>query len=747
MKSRNTSRSAIWLTVIFALIFLFITGRFLYLQTTGEVQGVDLNEWADKARTSSYEIDATRGKIYDKNGMVLAYDRPTYRMQAIVDPEYSRDPDEPNHVKDIDQTAEELASILDTTAGELEQKMKSGKENGQFQVEFGSTGRNLSQDVMKDIKAKELPGITFSQEAKRYYPNGTFASHLLGFARNNGGKIEGVSGVEQQMEKHLKETKGQISYQRDKYGSKLLNPEETIQKPDDGENVHLTIDQKIQTFLEDAMTQVNEEYNPESITAGVMNPDTGEVLAMSNRPSYNPNNIGDIENWYNNVVSNTFEPGSTMKMFTWASAIEEGVYNGDELFESGSYKYDDNLRPIYDHKPEGWGQIDFDTGFQYSSNVAAMKLVNEKLGTETFRGYLNDFNFGKKTGIDLPNEASGNILYNYLSEKMTTSFGQGTTVTPIQLMTAATSIANDGDMMKPYVLSKVTSSENGEMISENKPEKISSPISEDTAKKMRELMGKVVTAEDATGTMYKLNDYALAGKTGTSQLPDSDSGGYMSGRENYRFSFMGMAPKEDPELLMYVSVKQPELENTETGAAPVSYIVKTVMENSLHYLNIKPQEEKAEPDVSTVTMPDVTSEDLNSAKQQLNDTFEHVTTIGDGGDVTDVYPKPGEEILPHDRVFIVTDQPTMPDVSGWSKRDIYKLGDLLDLKVETMGNGYAFKQNVVPGANLKKEDYLVVEFNEPNSSQSSDENQSSQGSENQNDASGQSGEASEQSPE
>lgn len=698
--------------MLFILMFMTVMGRFLYIETTGEVQGVDLNEYAAEKRTSSYQLDANRGRILDQNGMVLAYDRPTYRLYAIVDPAYSENMEEPMHVSDPGKTAEMLAPFLDMPEEKIEATLEEGIEDERFQVEFGAAGRDLSQQTMEKIKKQDIPGINFKEESKRYYPNGKFASHILGFARNKDGKMTGVTGIEKQMQEYLHGEPGRISYQRDKYGTELLNPNEVIKQPDDGENVVLTLDQKIQTFLEDAMTQVNKQYKPEKIMAAVMDPDTGEILALSNRPSYNPNDIEDVDNWYNDVISYPIEPGSTMKIFTWAAAMEAGVYNGKEKFMSGSYEYLEGERPIRDHNREGWGKITYDQGLRVSSNVAAAKLVKEKLGPETFLKYLKDFGFGQKTGIDLPGEKKGKILYNYLSEKLTTSYGQGTTATPIQLMTAATAIANKGKMMRPYVLSSIVDSESGEVIKKKEPEQIGKPVSAETAKKVRDLLGTVITGEEATGGIYELDDYSLAGKTGTSQIPDPETGGYMTGKGNYIYSFMGMAPKEDPELLIYVAVKQPELAPTEYGAEPSAYIVKTVLENSLHYLDIQPDQEK-DVDVNSTELEDVTGEDPKQAKEKLSKQHQRITVIGDGEEVVRMFPKPGSKTLPTQRIYLVTDQPKMPDITGWSVRDVFNLADLFNLKVEQMGNGYVTKQSIKPGAKLKEDSYLVVEFQPP----------------------------------
>ncbi|QAS51101.1 penicillin-binding protein [Halobacillus litoralis] len=713
MNKRNTHRSAAFLILIFSVIFLIIGGRFLYIETAATIEGVDLQEWAEDIRTSSYEIDANRGKIFDKNGMVLAYDRPTYRLYAIVDSNYSENLKEPKHVTDPDETASKLAPFLDMKANEIESKIEQGQENERFQVEFGPNGREISQEKMEEIKDLELNGIQFKQESKRYYPNGLFASHLIGFARTTDGNISGVTGIEKQMEKYLKEEKGKISYERDKYGTKLLDPNEVMTEPDDGDDVYLTIDQKIQTFLEDAMSQVHKQYNPEKIMAAVMDPETGEVLAMSNRPSYNPNDIGNVENWYNDIVSYPFEPGSTMKMFTWASAIEEGVYNGSDLYESGTYKVTENSPTIGDHNNgKGWDMITYDEGFRRSSNVASSKLAYEVLGPTKLREYLTDFHLDQKTGIDLPNEQIGQFVFDKPIEQITTSFGQGSTFTAMQLMTAATSIANDGKMMRPYMLSKITSSDTGKVLKESEPEKIGEPISADTAEKMRDLLGSVVTSEDGTGQSFKLDDYSLAGKTGTAQI--SENGNYLNGRDNYVFSFMGMAPKEDPELLMYVAVQQPELEATELGSEPVSYIVRTVMENSLHYLNIQPDKEVDE-SFSPISLPDVSNQSAKEAEKKLKETFQNVEVIGDGNEVSAVLPAPGTKVVENQRILLVTDQPTMPDLTGYSVRDVHRLAKHFNLNIETMGNGYVQKQSIPAGSKIKEDGYLVVELSPPQS--------------------------------
>lgn len=722
-KNKTTHLMTGVLMVGFVCMFLILTGRFLYIQVTGEVNDVSLEEWAKEKRSSSYILDAERGTIFDNNGVTLAYDRRTYRMYAIVDETFTINSKDPKHVVDIEKTAQALAPIIEVEESYIRNRLASGIDDGRVQVEFGVAGRQLSIQTKEEIDALDLPGINFFEESIRYYPNGLFASHILGFARKEESEeddedeqsenITGVIGIEKELDEILRGESGYISYQRDYYKKKLLDPNEVIKQPVNGDNVYLTIDQKVQILLEDVMSEVEDEYNPERITAMVMNAKTGAIIAMSNRPSFNPNDPKDVQNWYNDLISTPFEPGSTVKMFTWASAIDAGVYDGEEIYQSGKYKVNPAVESVNDHNHgRGWGKISFDEGFRRSSNVAASKLVWDKLGPDKYLEYLQAFDFDKKTNIDLPGEVTGHLLYNWPIEKLTTSFGQGTTLTPIQQMKAATAIANDGKMLQPYVVQKVIDSDTDEVIMEHDKTVVSEPISKEAANQVLDLLGTVVNSKDGTGKPYRLDAYSVAGKTGTAQMPDPN-GGYLSGRENNIFSFLGMAPQDDPQLMMYVSVTQPTLAEDEVGSDPVSFIFKNVMENSLHYLNIEPDKETIDP-VDLIEIPKLKDAQPKAIQETLEAEGLDVTVVGSGKKIVTANVNTGDQVLDHQRIILVTDQPEMPHIIGWSIREVYQLADLLELKLETIGNGYVMTQNIKKGTPLKKNDYLGVELELPN---------------------------------
>lgn len=712
-KNINMNRGAAKLTLIFALLFFVLIIRFLYLQTTGEVNGEILAARAQEQYERKRSIEASRGAILDRKGEVIAQDTSTYTLVAVLDDSMTTSAKNPKHVVEPEETAEKLAPLLEMEESEVEKILTKDA----FQVEFGPAGRNISHELKVKIEKMKLPGIAFTRDTHRYYPNGTFASHIIGYAQKDEKtkNTVGMFGIEKSLDKYLQDNDGYKVYEADKQGFTLPNGDEKIVAPENGNTVHLTLDQKVQTFLEDAMNEAAEEYEPEKIIGIVADPKTGKILAMGQRPSFDPN-VRDINNYYNDAVAYPFEPGSTMKIFTLAAAIEEGVFNRNELYQSGAYKVEGGR--IRDHNKTGWGTISFLEGVQRSSNVAMAILAKEKLGPDRFMQYMNKFGLNEKTGIDLPNEANGKFNYKYDIEKVTTAFGQGSTVTPIQQVQAATAIANGGKMMKPYIIDKIVDVDHDKVIKQNKPEVAGTPISEKTSKEVLDILETVVSSEKGTGRPYQIEGYEVAGKTGTAQIPGSD-GKYLSGRDNFIFSFLGMAPKEDPELLVYVAVQQPKLKDTETGSMPVSSVFNTVMKNSLQYLKIQPSEEAEEQPKKTETeigaeVPSFVGENPASAEKWLKSNNIHPLILGSGNEIAAQYPEAGTKMIVNERVLLKTDgKVIMPDLKGWSSRDVMKLANFLDLNLKINGNGYVVSQNLSKNETVNENDQLIVKLESP----------------------------------
>lgn len=710
-KNRGINVGVRIISVLFILLFFVLCTRFLFLQAKKEIEGEELVKYALTQRQVEQTLQAHRGKIYDQNGMVLAEDMPTYTVFARLDEGYSKYFDKPMHVTSPEKAAEKLSPLLKMENDKLIRLMS---KEGLFQVELGPEGRNISSRLMKEIEDLEIPGIDFIQDYDRFYPNGTFASHVLGYAKLNKkeSQIVGEMGIEQMLDERLRGVDGVVQFLQDNYKQKLLSSNEEITAPKDGNNVYLTIDQKIQTFLEDAMNQAYKEYEPKKIIAIVANPKTGEILAMSNRPSFDPN-IRDIENYMNDSISYRYEPGSTMKVFTLAAAIEEGVFNPDEMYESGSYQIGPNR--IKDHNGRGWNKISLLEGMQRSSNVAFAILGYEKLGPDLLYEYIQKFGLDSKTNIDLPGEVNSNIVFRYPIEQITTAFGQGSAITPIQQIKAATAIANDGKMMEPYVIKKVVDSNTNEVIQETQPKIVGEPISSHTARQVREILESVVTSPNGTGKAYYIEGYDVAGKTGTAQIPNPDGPGYLYGHRNYIHSFLGMAPQTDPKLLVYVAVQQPQLENYEFGSEPVSMVFNTVMKNSLQYLNIAPVDKEntlVNKSEYSYVLENFKDKETNQAYQVLKNKKIKPVVLGDGKKIIAQLPYPEQHILPGERVVLLTEskEMTMPNLQGWSLRDVMKVVNLLNLKPNTVGRGFVIKQNIQPGTQVFPNDYLIVDL-------------------------------------
>ncbi|EDL64755.1 penicillin-binding protein [Bacillus sp. SG-1] len=717
MKKRPGMRiGAAILFGFFGLLFFVLMVRFVTIQVTGEADGKVLAAQAAKKYLKSGVLEATRGTIYDHKGEVIAEDTSAYTLVAILDESVSKDSEEPKHVEDPRKTAEVLASHLEVDQNTLYERLSKGIDKDLFQVEFGSAGRGISHQMKLQIEEENLPGVTFIKDSKRFYPNGVFSSHLIGFAQkedneDNTTEIVGKMGIEKSLNEYLSGKDGMVKYDSDKWGYILPQTEEHVTPPQNGNDVYLTIDKKIQTFLEETMSKVNDQYKPERMLAVVADPKTGKILAMAQRPTFHPDTREDLISWQNEIVEDSYEPGSTFKSFSLAAAVEEGVFAPNAYYESGKYFVEGNPVPIRDHNGgQGWGSITYLEGVQRSSNVAFAKMLDE-IGAERYLEYLNEFGFGQLTGIDLPNETPGKILYHYPIEKYTTIFGQGTTVTPLQIIQAETAIANNGKMMKPYVIEKIVDSDTKETIKQTEPEVAGTPISAETAKKVREYLATTVTSDDGTGQKFAIEGYDVAGKSGTAQIPDYENGGYQWGKENYLFSFLGMAPADDPQLIVYVAIEKPELKVTEIGSDPVSGVFNPVMLNSLKYLNIKPEESKT---LKKAELADLTGESVEQAKKQLEESGLRPVVIGDGQTVSEQSASPGDVMLQGERVVLRTEgNLTIPDMKGWSVRDVLKVTKMANLELNMVGTGYVTKQNIKPDSTIKESEPLVVTFQTP----------------------------------
>lgn len=707
---------AFLLFLLYGGLFFLLLGRFIYIQSTGVVNGELLEQRAEEKYNRSQVLEAHRGQIYDRNGQVLAEDTLSYKLFAVLSEDATVNAADPRHVIDVEVTAAQLSEYIDMSVADIQARLQDGIDNERYQVEFGTAGKNISHQTMQKIKALNLPGIQFDKDLKRHYPNGSFASHLIGFAIKEdieGAKerLVGKMGLERIYDEVMTGTPGKVEYQSDRKGLLLPSSDKIVTEPKHGANIHLTNDRTIQNFLEEAVSTVQAEYEPEKITALVVKADTGEILAMTQRPTFDPNTReGLTTNWLNESVENTIEPGSTMKIFTLAAAIEEKKWDPNAWYKSGSYRLLD--RTIYDHNVSGWGTITYLEGFQRSSNVSMAYLL-EKLGDETFINYIEEFGFGEKTGIDLPGEATGIVSDRWPINRLTTTYGQGTTVTPLQLVQGMTAIANEGTMYQPYIIDKVVDPNSGEELLNHEPVTKKSPISPATANEVKEILASTLTSEKGTAQKFKLDSYTAAGKTGTAQIPD-DNGNYLWGRQLFLYSFLGLAPVEDPEVIVYVAVHKPKIEATEVGSDPTSYIFKYVTENALKYFNISPNDavERQQFEVGSYKGQSVTT-----VQAELEAKGMEVIVMGAEGKIVNQYPESGSTITEGNKVFIRAEGPLLlPDMTGWSSREVQLFETLSGIPIERTGSGFVLRQSMTAGAEVNDTTPIVVELAAPEQS-------------------------------
>ena len=700
--------------LIFGGLFLLLYWRFVSIQATGVVKGHELEAEALARYETGYVLSADRGKILDRNENVIAEDTLSYRLVAVINESATENKNKPRHVVDKEETAKLLSQFIPMDEEKILARLTPKSGANTYQVEFGLAGRGISHEVKKKIEELKLPGIILYSDKKRYYPNGAFASHLIGFALREtddkgNSSVVGKMGLESIYNEQLTGKDGKLSYQRDARNYLLPNSDKIIQDAQDGNDIYLTIDKTIQNFLDEAMSRVNDQYKPQSMVAVVANPKTGEILAMSQRPTFNPDTREGLDgNWLNDVIENTIEPGSTFKTFTVAAAIDSGNWYPNAEYQSGQYKvYKDTIR---DHNRYGWGKISYLVGFQRSSNTAMTNLL-DIMGWETYESYIKEFGFGQKTGIDLPNEASGIINSRYPLEKYTTTFGQGSTVTPIQLIQGITAIANNGEMMQPYVIDKIVNPNTGEIVVDSEPTKKGQPISADTAKKTRELLASTVYGEAGNAKRFQIEGYQVAGKTGTAQMPKASGVGYDWGKNEFLYSFLGMAPMEDPELVMFISVAKPKLADTEIGSDPVSQVFNSVILNSLKYMNINPADVA---EVQTSKIANYIGQQTDSVMTKLQAEGLQPVLIGEGGEISEQFPAADTSLTKGSIVFLKTNGDiTVPSFESWSLRNLLVYKSLSKLPIEIVGEGYVESQSISQGTVIVDESPIVVKLKTP----------------------------------
>lgn len=676
-KKSRVKISKLYILVFFLSFFAAII-KLSFVALSTEVDGINLTEFANNRNTVKKTLYASRGNIYDVHGDTIASNANSYTLIAYLDESRTTNPAKPNHVVDKETTARVLSENLDM---DYEYALSRLNTKNAYQVEFGPAGKNLSENKKVAISSLDLPGISFIEGSKRYYKKSKMASYIVGYAKTSEtGEIIGEMGIEYRYNDILKGIDGHTEYERDAYGYQMGEANTT--EPISGSDIYLTLDTQIQLILEDAVHSLEENNHFSWFTFTVMDAKTGAIVGSASSPNFNPNTLEGLTNYVNPLVGYTYEPGSTMKIFSWLAAMENNVYNGSEEFMSGSIKVAGAT--IKDFNNTGWGRITYDRGFAYSSNVGATNLAL-KIGNVKLREFYESLGFGSKTGIELPGEESGVLRLTYESELASSSFGQGITTTPIQNLQALTILTNNGIMLKPYIVDKIID-QNGNVTYQGSRQELGQKISMSSVNKMHELMHDVVY--NGLSKIWQPNNVSLMGKTGTAQIAGSH--GYLTGSVNYIRSFAGIFPAENPEYIFYVSAKQ-----IDGGASAVAKVVTKAIESIANYANIT----NTTPELDTTKLINITntiSSDIQVTTEELEKKNLQVIKIGSGKVIINQYPLKDTNVLQGSKVFLLSENSDyiMPNMTGWSSSEVMSFCNLIGLKYTFSGYGTVSQTSV-----------------------------------------------------
>ena len=560
-----------------------------------------LSDLAQSLWSRKLPIGADRGLILDRNGKILATNLTTTSLVII-----------PNQIKDAEVVAKSLSEILNSDYDDMLKHVTKKTSIERVHPE----GRQLSYDIASKINDLNYDGVYLVKESKRYYPYGSLLSHVLGYV---GIDNQGLSGLELTYNNYLTGEDGAIKYFSDGKGNRL-ELSEVYEKPQNGINIKLTIDLDLQLAIERELDNVMSKYTPEHAMIMAMNPKTGEVLAMASRPNFDPNNYQeyDTETINRNLpIWMTYEPGSTFKIMTLSSTVEEKTVNlfEDHFYDGGSIHVDGAT--IHCWKAGGHGDQTYLNVVENSCNPGFVSL-GQKLGVDKLMSYITNFGFGTKTGIDLNGESNG-ILFKPSNmgpvELATTSFGQGISVTPIQQVTAVSAAINGGNLYQPYLVKEMLEPETNSIIKANEPIFRRKVISDESSKMVRYALESVVA--NGSGRNAYIENYRVGGKTGTAQKVED--GHYMSG--NYIVSFMGFMPADDPEIVVYVAIDHP-LGITQYGGTVSAPIAKNVLETAINIFGFKESKDGMTKeyrwlDQKYVVLPNVVGMSVSDAKKTL----------------------------------------------------------------------------------------------------------------------------------
>lgn len=715
--TKNTNKSkerVLWLLGFFIIALFALFGRMFYWQI---VRGAELKSTAYTQQTKNRTISPSRGKIYDSNGDILA-ESVTVETISIT----------PKNIKEKEKTAKGLSEILNL---DYENVLAKTKKNTADEIIAKKLNQSTTTKVREWINEENIKGVNIYEDTKRSYPKGSLLSHVLGFC---GTDNQGLEGLELKYESVLKGVAGKLVVGTDATGAELPLTDEKYIPPEDGLNLHLTIDSSIQYYVESFLDQAVIDNAPvDYASCVVMNPKNGDVLAMAVSPDYDPNEpfaiLAGYEDrwesmtasekttawqniWKNRVVTDLYEPGSVFKTVTASIAIEEGLVKN---LDSKDFVCTGQL------KIEGWpmkcwryynphGVQSIRQGLMNSCNPVFMS-IGLKIGKVKFYEYLNALKISQKTGIDLPGEVNGLIhsIQNVTDSTLASaSFGQGFTLTQLNMITAICAIANDGVLMQPRVVKEITNSK-GEVVQKNEPKVVKQVFSKSTADSVLDMMKSVV--EEGTGRNGRVKGYYVAGKTSTAEQG-------RGANKTYVASFVAVAPADDPQVAIIVNVVNPRGQRGHQGGAVAAPVAANILEKTLEHLNIEKDYSNTNDTTKKVPVPDVTNRTVGEATRMLNEAglkFD-VDTSNPNAIVISQMPANGETLVEKSLVKLYLEgndtrfNTKVPDIVGLDIVTATKKLSDANLNIKISGNGVVAYQSPVAGTSVEQGTIVRAEF-------------------------------------
>ena len=722
MKRSNRTLRFLYFLVLTVILLVIVNVFMVTIFKVHVRSNTSLNNYISSVSNVEERIFASRGNIYDNTGEIVAQDVKTYDIICYLDEDRLASGNQIAYVDNPSYAASVLAPILEMDASDIYSILTSN--DGLYQVELGANGRNLSEDQKNQIEAiEDLHGIDFRNSYKRYYPYGdSFSPQIVGFAQSDeSGKLIGKLGIEAYLNDELSGSDGFHSYQRDRYGYILPGMyDETIEAVN-GYDVYLTLNIPIQEALNTALETTMQYKEASRAWGAVVEIKTGKILAWGQTPSFNPNNLTSDDVQVNYGSQLAYEPGSVLKSIIYSAAMDLGVYDGNVGFDSSPYCYNDYAQRTYSGNQLGciknvdnkdWGTIPLDYGLIYSSNVATATLLSQYVGIDNFEDYLNRYHLFEKVNSDGIDEVTGYTNYGLSPvDDITATYGQGSSLTMLQLLQAYTAIMGNGEMVKPYIIDKIVNPNTNQTVYQGSRKVVSTPISKQTATDMVDLLRRVVTDEAGTCRHYEARTVNVIGKTGTTEL-------LLDGEYSEDLSIVSCMlgfPYEDPQYMVYYAYVSPMTVYYNYEVKPIPDMIDRIA--LLENLDINEDElDVADKYIHKYNMPNLLSDTYDVAKSKLDELHINTIRIGDGDKIIDQYPKTNDIVYTNQKVFLLTDGHNiyLPDFTNWTRKDIVNYWNISKLPITIDGYGVVYEQNISSNSLVDNTSEIIVKLHEIN---------------------------------